>query len=61
MIAGVSGLAAPVFDHAGKMVLAMVALGYSGAFDATWDGPNAIAVRAAAAAVSRRLGSPAPG
>jgi DNA-binding IclR family transcriptional regulator len=56
MVAGVSGLAAPVFDCNGEMALALVALGYAGVFDATWEGPNAVALRAAAARLSARLG-----
>jgi len=56
----ISGLAAPVFDADGRMTLALVALGYSGGFDARWDGATARAVRDAAARLSRRLGwSPA--
>jgi DNA-binding IclR family transcriptional regulator len=56
MVAGVSGLAAPVFDGNGTMVLALVSLGYSGAFDATWEGRNATALRESAAKLSARLG-----
>jgi DNA-binding IclR family transcriptional regulator len=56
----ISGFAAPVFDADGRMTLALVALGYSGAFDARWDGATARAVREAAEKLSRRLGwSPA--
>jgi DNA-binding IclR family transcriptional regulator len=56
MISGVSGLAAPVFDCNGTMVLALVSLGYSGAFDATWEGVIAVALRASAQKLSARLG-----
>jgi hypothetical protein len=38
------------------MVLAMIALGYSGGFDARWEGGTAKALREAAAGLSRRLG-----
>lgn len=56
----ISGFAAPVFDSDGRMTLALVALGYSGGFDARWDGATARAVRDAAEKLSRRLGwSPA--
>lgn len=55
-IDGINGLAAPVFDASGTMALAVVALGYSGGFDASWDGANARAVRAKAEALSARLG-----
>lgn len=56
MIAGVSGLAAPVFDYNGTLVLALVSLGYSGAFDSTWEGHNAVALRECAEKLSARLG-----
>lgn len=54
-IPGISGLAVPVFDHAGAMVLALVTLGYSRLFDA---GLARIArvVCGKAAGVSQRLG-----
>ncbi len=52
----ISGFAAPVFDADGRMTLALVALGYSGAFDARWDGATARSVREAAEKLSRRLG-----
>jgi DNA-binding IclR family transcriptional regulator len=60
LVHGISGLAAPVFDANGTMVLAMIALGYAGAFDARPDGGTAKALRAAAAELSRRLGSEVP-
>jgi DNA-binding IclR family transcriptional regulator len=56
MVPGVSGLAAPVFDCNGALVLGLVALGYAGTFDATWDGPNAAALREGATRLSARLG-----
>jgi DNA-binding IclR family transcriptional regulator len=56
LVDGISGLAAPVFDANGSMVLAMIALGYSGGFDARWEGGTAKALREAAAGLSRRLG-----
>jgi DNA-binding IclR family transcriptional regulator len=55
-IPGISGVAAPVFDHTGSMVLALVALGYAKPFEeaiATISG----AVSRAAAALSVRLGA----
>ncbi|MCU0896863.1 MAG: IclR family transcriptional regulator [Burkholderiales bacterium] len=56
----ISGFAAPVFDADGRMTLALVALGYSGDFDARWEGATARAVREEAETLSRRLGwSPA--
>jgi DNA-binding IclR family transcriptional regulator len=56
VVAGVSALSAPVFDHRGAMVLALTAIGPSAALDTRWQGPTAQALRDAAAAVSARLG-----
>ena len=56
VIAGVSALSAPVFDHRGAMVLALTAIGPSAAFDARWTGAVASVLRDAARAVSARLG-----
>lgn len=61
VIAGVSALSAPVFDHRGAMVLAITAIGPSAALDARWSGPVAAALRDAARAVSARLGHAEPG
>jgi DNA-binding IclR family transcriptional regulator len=61
MVPGVSGLAAPVFDCHGALALALVALGYAGTFDATWEGRNAIALRESAEKLSARLGFRAAG
>lgn len=60
MVAGVAGLAAPVFDHNGSVVLALVSLGYAGTFDAAWDGAIATALRDAAGNLSARLGARPP-
>ena len=60
-IPGINALSAPVFDANGNLVLAMTALGPAGVFDPAWDGEIASALRASAAAVSRRLGHAAPG
>ncbi|MEK8051254.1 IclR family transcriptional regulator [Ideonella sp. DXS22W] len=56
VVAGVSALAAPVFDHRGAMVLALVIIAPSAAMDTAWDGAMARRLREAAASVSRRLG-----
>lgn len=56
VLAGVSALAGPVFDHQGRLVLALTAIGPSAAFDAGWSGPVATALRAASASASARLG-----
>ena len=54
-IPGIAGVAAPAFDHAGAMVLAVIALGYSAPFKAELDHIAAATLRAAQA-VSARLG-----
>ncbi len=56
LIPGINGVAAPAFDYNGTMVLALVALGYGGGFDAAWEGKIANAVRTNAARISLRLG-----
>lgn len=56
VVAGVSALSAPVFDHRGAVVLAITAIGPSAAFDSRWSGGVAAALREAAAAASARLG-----
>ena len=61
VVAGVSALSAPVFDHLGDVVLALTVIGPSAALDSRWDGPLAGLMRQAAAALSARLGHrPAP-
>jgi DNA-binding IclR family transcriptional regulator len=56
IVAGVSALSAPVFDHRGAMVLAITAIGPSAALDTRWSGATAATLRDAARAVSARLG-----
>lgn len=56
VVPGVSALAAPVFDHRGAMVLALVIIAPSAAMDTAWDGAIATRMRQAAAAASLRLG-----
>jgi DNA-binding IclR family transcriptional regulator len=60
VIAGVSALSAPVFDHRGAMVLAITAIGPSASLDTRWQGLVAHALRDAARSVSARLGHRAP-
>lgn len=57
LIPGVAAFSAPVFDHEGRLALALTALGHAGVFDSAWSSPVAAALRAAAADLSRRLGS----
>lgn len=56
VVAGVSALSAPVFDHRGAIVLALTAIGPSAALDTRWHSPVALLLRQAAAAASARLG-----
>ncbi len=56
VVAGVSALSAPVFDHRGAIVLAITAIGPSATLDTGWQGALAGLMRDAAAAVSARLG-----
>jgi DNA-binding IclR family transcriptional regulator len=54
-IPGISGMAAPVFDHSGALALALVVLGYSRPFEAEAECISA-ALRSKAEFLSRRLG-----
>ena len=56
---GVNAIAAPVFDHEDRIVLAVTAIGPASIFDLAWDGAIAREVRACAARISRRLGATA--
>lgn len=56
VIAGVSALAAPVFEASGRLVMSLTAIGPSASFDTRADGPPATLLREAARALSRQLG-----
>lgn len=56
VVAGVSAAAAPVFDAAGRLVLALTAIGPSASFATELDGPLVGALRDAATQLSHRLG-----
>ena len=56
VIPGINAFGAPVFDHEGKLVLAITALGPAGLFPAHWNSPVARALRRASQALSRDLG-----
>ena len=56
VIPGINAFCAPVFDHEGKMVLAITGLGPAGIFPPGWNSPMARAIRNAAQAISRQLG-----
>lgn len=53
---GINGFSAPVYDHEGRMVAAITALGSVGDFDVEWGNPVGEAMKEAAASLSRRLG-----
>ncbi len=53
---GISAVAAPVYDYAGRVCAVLTALGASGGFDPSAEGPIAAAVRREAAAASALLG-----
>src|SRR5207237_8709156 len=51
VVAGVSAMSAPVFDHTGAMVLAFTAIGPPASCDTRWNGPVAAQLRASPAVV----------
>jgi DNA-binding IclR family transcriptional regulator len=53
---GINSISAPVFNHEGKIVLAISALGSERTFDESKDGVTSKAVRSAAARLSKELG-----
>lgn len=53
---GISAVSAPLFDHTGKLCAVLTALGASGGFDASPDGPIGHALRREADAASALLG-----
>ncbi|MGJ7507115.1 IclR family transcriptional regulator [Variovorax sp. GT1P44] len=57
---GISAVAAPVFDFTGRVCAVITALGASGGFDPSADGPIAAAVRREALATSTKLGYAGP-
>jgi len=57
-IPGISAFSAPVFDHMGKLALAITAMGPSASFDPDWNGGIANALRDATQQLSHRLGWP---
>ena len=56
VIPGINAFSAPVFNHDGKMALAITGLGPAGLMASNWNGPMPKAIRAAAQSISRRLG-----
>ncbi len=61
VVPGINAIAAPVFDHLGAMVLAVVAIGPSVLLDTQVGSPIANALRRCGEQVSRLLGAPASG
>ena len=55
-IPGVNAFSTPVFDHDGQVALVLTLLGHQDHVPSAWTSPMAVAVRQAAAEVSRRLG-----
>jgi len=60
-IPGIGGMAAPVFDHTGSMVLALVTLGYSKPFEADFSRISAAVLRTTARLSERFGAKSAPG
>lgn len=58
LLPGINGLAAPVWDASGRICLALVSLGSSASFDASYDGSSAQLLRRYGQQLSRELGSP---
>lgn len=56
VIPNVNAFSAPVFNHAGLMVLAITALGPAGLFPSEWDSPLAASILKAARSTSALLG-----
>ncbi len=57
VLAGISALAAPVFDAGNRLVLSLTAIGPGPSFDVRPDGPAAGVLKACAAELSRQLGA----
>ena len=56
VIPGINAFCAPVFNHDGKMALAITGLGPAGLMPPNWSGPVPKAIRAAALDISRQMG-----
>jgi DNA-binding IclR family transcriptional regulator len=56
LVPGVAALAAPIFDHKGRIAAVIGALGRTEELDIAFDGPVAQRLRRTAAEISRRLG-----
>ncbi len=58
---GIDALSVPVFDHSGRLAMALTCLGPASLFDASQDGSIARPLRACAAQISHQLGYRAAG
>lgn len=56
LIPGINAFSAPVFNHDGKMALAITGLGPAGLMPPDWNGPMPKAILGAARGISRQLG-----
>lgn len=56
VLPGINAFCAPIFDHEGRMVLAITGLGPAGLFPPAWTGSIPRAIGEAAREVSQRLG-----
>jgi DNA-binding IclR family transcriptional regulator len=54
--AGINAFSAPVFDHAGNIVLAVTVIGASGALDPGWTGAAAMKLKECATHISEKMG-----
>lgn len=59
-VSGINALGAPIFDATGKLALTLSSVGLANAFDTSYDGNVAKAVKAAAARASALLGYRVP-
>ena len=60
VLPGISGLAAPVFDGTGALVLSLTAIGATAHFDTRVQGGPARTLVRCAAELSAQLGAPGP-
>lgn len=56
LVPGADALAAPIFEHRGRITLALLAVGASGTFSLAADGPAAAVLKRHARAISEALG-----
>jgi DNA-binding IclR family transcriptional regulator len=56
LLKGISAVAAPIFDHTGKVCAVLTALGAASAFDTSAGGPVTVAVTREASDISAALG-----